>query len=63
VASARAIRDDVEPSRIPAGSVLRARLPGPICGSDARTPLEEWTFAMPGAVDEARSWTWDESAS
>jgi DMSO/TMAO reductase YedYZ molybdopterin-dependent catalytic subunit len=29
-------------------------------GSTPRTPLEEWTFSIQGAVEEARSWTWDE---
>jgi DMSO/TMAO reductase YedYZ molybdopterin-dependent catalytic subunit len=29
-------------------------------GPTPRTPLEEWTFSIQGAVDEARSWTWDE---
>jgi hypothetical protein len=25
-------------------------------GPTPRTPLEEWTFSIQGAVDEARSW-------
>ena len=29
-------------------------------GPTPRTPLEEWSFTVDGAVDEARSWTWDE---
>ena len=29
-------------------------------GPTPRTPLEEWTFAIDGAVDESASWTWEE---
>jgi hypothetical protein len=44
----------------PAGSLLRAWLPGPVGRADAARRWEEWTFSIQGAGDEARSWTWDE---
>src|SRR3954469_754571 len=29
-------------------------------GPTPRTPLEQWTFTIDGAIDDAASWTWDE---
>jgi DMSO/TMAO reductase YedYZ molybdopterin-dependent catalytic subunit len=53
-------RDDVDPSRIPPGQCYERGLPVLSAGPTPRTPLEEWTFSIQRAVDEARSWTWDE---
>ena len=53
-------RDDVDPSRIPPGQYYERGFPVLSAGPTPRTPLEEWTFSIQGAVDEARSWTWDE---
>ena len=54
-------RDDVDPSRLPPGSLLRAWLPGPVGRADAAyARWEEWTFPIQGTGDQARSWTWDE---
>jgi DMSO/TMAO reductase YedYZ molybdopterin-dependent catalytic subunit len=53
-------RDDVDPSRIPPGQYYERGFPVLSAGPTPRTPLEEWTFSIQGAVGEARSWTWDE---
>jgi DMSO/TMAO reductase YedYZ molybdopterin-dependent catalytic subunit len=53
-------RDDVDPSRIPPGQYSERGFPVLSAGPTPRTPLEEWTFSIQGAVDEAHSWTWDE---
>ena len=56
-------RDDVDASRIPPGQYYERGFPVLSAGPTPRTPLEEWTFSIQGAVDEARSWTWDESTA
>jgi DMSO/TMAO reductase YedYZ molybdopterin-dependent catalytic subunit len=53
-------RDDIDPSRIPPGQYYEHGFPVLSAGPTPRTPLEEWTFSIQGAVDQARSWTWDE---
>jgi DMSO/TMAO reductase YedYZ molybdopterin-dependent catalytic subunit len=53
-------RDDVDPSRIPLGQYYERGFPVLSAGPTPRTALEEWTFSIQGAVDEARWWTWDE---
>jgi DMSO/TMAO reductase YedYZ molybdopterin-dependent catalytic subunit len=53
-------RDDVDASRIPPGQYYERGFPVLSVGPTPRTPLREWTFSIQGAVDEARSWTWDE---
>jgi hypothetical protein len=53
-------RDDVDPSRIPPGQYYERGFPVLSAGATPRTPLEEWTFSIQRAVDEARSLTWDE---
>jgi DMSO/TMAO reductase YedYZ molybdopterin-dependent catalytic subunit len=53
-------RDDVDPSRIPPGQYYERGFPVLSAGPTPRTPLEEWTFSIQHAVDEARAWTWDE---
>jgi hypothetical protein len=40
-------------------STTGAGFPLVSAGPTPRTPLEEWTFSIHGAVEEARSWTWD----
>jgi hypothetical protein len=55
-------RDDVDPSRIPAGQYSERGFSVLSAGPTPRTPLE-WRFSIQGAVDEARSWTWDEFAA
>jgi DMSO/TMAO reductase YedYZ molybdopterin-dependent catalytic subunit len=59
VASAGAPRRAV-PLRIPPGQYYERGVPVLSAGPTGRTPLEEWTFSIQGAVDEARRWTWEE---
>jgi DMSO/TMAO reductase YedYZ molybdopterin-dependent catalytic subunit len=53
-------RDEVDPSRVPPGRCYERGLPVLSAGPTPRTPVEEWMFSIHGAVEEARSWTWDE---
>ncbi len=47
-------------SRIPPGPYLTRDFPVLSAGPTPRTPLDEWSLTIHGAVDEARSWTWQE---
>jgi DMSO/TMAO reductase YedYZ molybdopterin-dependent catalytic subunit len=53
-------RRDVDPSRVPPGQYTVNDFPVLSAGPTPRTPLEEWTFTVDGAVDDAASWTWKE---
>jgi len=53
-------RRDIDPSRIPPGQYVVPDFPVLSAGPTPRTPLEEWSFTIQGAVDEAVSWTWEE---
>ena len=53
-------RSDVDPARVPPGQYVTADFPVLSAGPTPHTPLEEWTFAIRGAVDEPVSWSWDE---
>jgi DMSO/TMAO reductase YedYZ molybdopterin-dependent catalytic subunit len=53
-------RSDVDPSRVPPGQYVVTDFPVLSAGPTPRTPLQEWTFSIDGAVDAARSWTWEE---
>jgi DMSO/TMAO reductase YedYZ molybdopterin-dependent catalytic subunit len=53
-------RREVDPSRVPPGQYTVDDFPVLSAGPTPRTPLEEWTLPIDGAVDEAASWTWDE---
>jgi DMSO/TMAO reductase YedYZ molybdopterin-dependent catalytic subunit len=53
-------RREVDPSRVPPGQYTVDDFPVLSAGPTPRTPLEEWTFTIDGAVDDAVSWTWDE---
>jgi DMSO/TMAO reductase YedYZ molybdopterin-dependent catalytic subunit len=53
-------RREVDPSRVPPGQYTVDDFPVLSAGPTPRTSLEEWTFTIDGAVDEAVSWTWDE---
>jgi DMSO/TMAO reductase YedYZ molybdopterin-dependent catalytic subunit len=53
-------RRDVDPSRVPPGQYTVDDFPVLSAGPTPRTPLEEWTLTIDGAVDDAVSWTWDE---
>jgi DMSO/TMAO reductase YedYZ molybdopterin-dependent catalytic subunit len=47
-------------ARLPPGQYETKDFPVLSAGPTPHTPLGEWTFAIGGAVGEARSWTWDE---
>ena len=53
-------RAEVDPARVPPGQYVVRDFPVLSAGPTPRTPLEEWTFTIDGAVDEARRWSWDE---
>jgi DMSO/TMAO reductase YedYZ molybdopterin-dependent catalytic subunit len=56
----RGRRPQVDPTRLPPGQYLESRFPVLSAGPTPHTPLEEWTFAISGAIDNPVSWTWDE---
>jgi DMSO/TMAO reductase YedYZ molybdopterin-dependent catalytic subunit len=51
---------EVDPSRVPPGQYVVGDFPVLSAGPTPRTPLEDWTFEIRGAVDEPLSWTWEE---
>jgi DMSO/TMAO reductase YedYZ molybdopterin-dependent catalytic subunit len=51
---------DVDPARLPPGQYETKDFPVLSAGATPHTPLEDWSFAIGGAVGEARSWTWAE---
>jgi len=53
-------RPPVDPSRVPPGQYVTHDFPVLSAGPTPHTNLQAWTFAVRGAVDEPRSWDWDE---
>jgi DMSO/TMAO reductase YedYZ molybdopterin-dependent catalytic subunit len=53
-------RTEEETRRLPPGQYLTTDFPVLSAGPTPRSPLDEWSFTVQGAVDEARSWTWEE---
>jgi DMSO/TMAO reductase YedYZ molybdopterin-dependent catalytic subunit len=53
-------RPEVDPARLPPGQYPTADFPVLSAGPTPHTPLSEWSFAVGGAVGQARSWTWEE---
>ena len=51
---------EADSSSLPPGQYLTRDFPVLSAGPTPRTPLDEWSFTIGGAVDEARSWTWEE---
>ncbi len=56
----RGRRPDADPARIPPGQYLTHDFPVLSYGPTPHTPLDEWTFTIQGAVDDAVTWTWEE---
>ena len=56
----RGRRPRVDPTRVPPGQYVTSDFPVLSAGPTPHTPLDEWTFAISGAVDNPVSWTWDE---
>jgi DMSO/TMAO reductase YedYZ molybdopterin-dependent catalytic subunit len=50
----------VDPSRVPPGQYVTFDFPVLSAGPTPRTPLDQWTFQIVGAIDEPRTWTWAE---
>ena len=44
---------------MPPGQYLTRDFPVLSAGPTPRTPLADWTFAVDGAVDTARTWSWE----
>jgi DMSO/TMAO reductase YedYZ molybdopterin-dependent catalytic subunit len=53
-------RPDVDPSRVPPGQYIVTDFPVLSAGPTPHTPLDQWTFAIDGVVDERVSWTWEQ---
>jgi DMSO/TMAO reductase YedYZ molybdopterin-dependent catalytic subunit len=53
-------RTDVDSTRVPPGQHVVDDFPVLSAGPTPRVPLDQWTFAVDGAVDRSRSWTWNE---
>jgi DMSO/TMAO reductase YedYZ molybdopterin-dependent catalytic subunit len=53
-------RRDVDPSRIPPGQYVVDDFPVLSAGPTPSVSLDQWTFSITGAVDEAASWSWEE---
>jgi DMSO/TMAO reductase YedYZ molybdopterin-dependent catalytic subunit len=47
-------------SRVPPGQYVTGDFPVLSAGPTPYTPLEEWSFAIDGAIDEPVSWQWQE---
>ncbi len=53
-------RPEVDPARLPPGQYATTDFPVLSAGPTPHTPLDQWSFALGGAVGQARSWTWEE---
>jgi DMSO/TMAO reductase YedYZ molybdopterin-dependent catalytic subunit len=53
-------RTDVDAARVPPGQYVVNDFPVFSAGPTPSVPLDQWTFAIDGAVDPSRSWTWNE---
>jgi DMSO/TMAO reductase YedYZ molybdopterin-dependent catalytic subunit len=53
-------RDDADASRLPPGQYLTNDFPVLSAGPTPHTPLEQWSFAIDGEIDQPLSWSWSE---
>jgi DMSO/TMAO reductase YedYZ molybdopterin-dependent catalytic subunit len=53
-------RDEGSSDRVPPGQYLVDDFPVLSAGPTPRTPLDQWDFAITGAVGEPKRWTWEE---
>jgi DMSO/TMAO reductase YedYZ molybdopterin-dependent catalytic subunit len=53
-------RPTANPSRIPPGQYLTSDFPVLSAGPTPRTPLDQWSFAIKGAVKNPITWSWAE---
>src|SRR5438105_11920738 len=49
-----------DPGRVPPGQYVTRDFPVLSAGPTLHTPLEEWSFTIDGAVEQAVSWSWEE---
>jgi DMSO/TMAO reductase YedYZ molybdopterin-dependent catalytic subunit len=56
---ARRRRPEVDPARVPPGQYVVRDFPVLSAGPTPRTPVEEWSLTIDGAVDEAVTWSWE----
>jgi DMSO/TMAO reductase YedYZ molybdopterin-dependent catalytic subunit len=56
----RGRRQQTETDRLPPGQYLTPDFPVLSAGPTPRTPLDEWSFGITGAVGEPRAWSWDD---
>ena len=54
---------DADPARVPPGQYVTGDFPVLSAGPTPHTSLDMWTFAIVGAVDESKSWSWNELQS
>ena len=53
-------RSQVDAARLPPGQYVVRDFPVLSAGPTPHTPLDEWSFTIDGAVEEAVSWPWEE---
>jgi len=53
-------RTGLDPSRVPPGQYVTDDFPVLSAGPTPHTPLDQWSFAVGGAMEAGRSWTWEE---
>jgi DMSO/TMAO reductase YedYZ molybdopterin-dependent catalytic subunit len=53
-------RSNIDPSRVPPGQYVVNDFPVLSAGPTPRTPLDEWTLTIKGAIDDPVSWSWEE---
>jgi len=53
-------RGNADPSRLPPGQYLTHDFPVLSFGPTPHPSLADWTLTIDGAVDDARSWTWED---
>ena len=53
-------RRESTPTRVPPGQYVVDDFPVLSAGPTPRTALEEWNLTIDGAVDSARTWSWDQ---
>src|SRR5215217_8001210 len=56
----RGRRADVDSARVPPGQYVTRDFPVLSAGPTPRTPLDEWSLTINGAVEEPVSWPWEE---
>jgi DMSO/TMAO reductase YedYZ molybdopterin-dependent catalytic subunit len=56
-------RPVADPSRVPPGQYVTSDFPVLSAGPTPHTPLDRWSFTIDGALDQQRSWSWDEFAA